>query len=164
MALKSESDDTATGQSGGATALNTVMQWPGIRLDELAAILDMSHSGTVRVADRLVKRGLILRAAHPSDARAVGLSVTERGQAIADTVQRQRLRVLERLVTTLPKRAQTRLASTIEELLRILADEPAAADRICRLCEERICTLSLCPTEDWVRRQEQRKQWRSGTV
>lgn len=137
-----------------AAALNTVLQSPGLRVEDLAAILGMSHSGTVRVVDRLVRQGLVTRRPRPDDARSVSLHITAHGQELGDAVQARRLAALQTLVETLPAGAQGWLTATIEELLRVLADNPAAANRICRLCEERLCTPDICPTEDWARRHE----------
>ena len=132
-------------------ALNIVALWPGTRIDTLAGILSLSHSGAVRVADRLGARGLAERRPHPEDARATALHPTAEGAALADRFQRQRLAALERLVDTLPPDRRARLAETIEDLLRVLAPDVGAANRICRFCDERICTPEICPTEHWVR-------------
>jgi MarR family transcriptional regulator, negative regulator of the multidrug operon emrRAB len=137
-------------------ALNTVSLWPGTRIDELAAILGLSHSGTVRLVDRLAEKGLVERRQHPTDARAAALHTTAEGTALADTFQRHRLARLTTLVKTLPEERQDRLAETIEDLLRLLASDVTGANRICRFCDERICTLDICPTEHWVREQAAR--------
>ncbi len=136
-------------------ALNTVALWPGTRIDELAGILSLSHSGAVRTADRLCARGLAERRPHPEDARATALHPTAEGMALADRFQTQRLAALERLVDTLPADRRARLAETIEDLLRLLAPDVGAANRICRFCDERICAPDICPTEHWARAQGQ---------
>lgn len=137
-------------------ALNTVALWPGTRIDELATIIGLSHSGTVRLVDRLAGKGLIERRPHPIDQRATALHPTERGVAVADGFQQHRLARLTDLVQTLPPRQQDRLADTIEDLLRLLACDVTAANRICRYCDERICSPDICPTEHWVREQAAR--------
>lgn len=137
-------------------ALNTVALWPGTRIDELAGILALSHSGAVRTADRLCARGLVERRPHPADARATALHPTPAGAAVAARFQTQRLAALERLVDTLPADRRARLAETIEDLLRVLAPDVDAANRICRFCDERLCTLEICPTEHWARTQAAR--------
>lgn len=132
-------------------ALNTVALWPGTRIDELATIIALSHSGTVRLVDRLVATGLIERRPHPGDQRAAALHATDRGVAVANGFQQHRLRRLTDLVQTLPPRQQDRLAEAIEDLLSLLAYDVTAANRICRYCDERICSPDICPTERWVR-------------
>jgi DNA-binding MarR family transcriptional regulator len=137
-----------------AAALNTVMQWPGMRVDELAAILGLTHSGTVRVVDRLARKGLVERRPHPADARAVAVHPSGEGQRLADRAQADRLRLLGELVADLPPVARSALAAAVDALLRRLAPDAASANRVCRLCEERVCTPDICPTEAWVRRKE----------
>ena len=137
-------------------ALNTVALWPGTRIDELATIIGLSHSGTVRLVDRLVGKGFVERRPHPDDQRATALHATERGMAVMNGFQSHRLARLEDLVQTLPPRQQDRLAEAIEDLLRLLAYDVPAANRICRYCDERICSPDICPTEHWVREQAAR--------
>jgi MarR family transcriptional regulator, negative regulator of the multidrug operon emrRAB len=137
-------------------ALNTVALWPGTRIDELATIIGLSHSGTVRLVDRLVGKGLIERRPHPDDQRAAALHPTDRGIMIANGFQEHRLARLKDLVQTLSPRQQDRLAEAIGDLLRLLAYDVMAADRICRYCDERICSPDICPTEHWVREQAAR--------
>lgn len=136
-----------------AAALNTVMQWPGMRVDELAAILGLTHSGTVRVVDRLARKGLMERRPHPGDARAVALHLTPDGQATADQAQAERIGLLRALVADLGPEGRDALGLAVDALLRRLAPDAPSANRVCRLCEERLCTPDVCPTEDWVRRQ-----------
>ncbi len=55
-------------------------EWATMR--ELADRLQLRHHSVVELVDRAQKQGLVERAPHPSDARAVRVELTEHGQLI----------------------------------------------------------------------------------
>lgn len=84
----------------------------------LAAALGIAPSTLTRLANRLVRDGLIDRVTDPEDRRALVLSITRRGTRTADQVKAWRLRAL---------------ASHFEELRR--DDRAAIADAFTRAGE-----------------------------
>jgi DNA-binding MarR family transcriptional regulator len=70
--------------------LYTLSKCPApIRLSELNRHVLLSQPALSRMVDRLADRGLISRAADPSDGRGVGLSLTERGLALQQRIGRR---------------------------------------------------------------------------
>jgi DNA-binding MarR family transcriptional regulator len=52
--------------------------WATVR--ELADLIQLRHHSVVELVNRVQKQGLVRRQAHPSDARAVCVSLTEEGE------------------------------------------------------------------------------------
>ncbi|HEX6420487.1 MAG TPA: MarR family transcriptional regulator, partial [Acidimicrobiales bacterium] len=76
-----EEVEAASGLAGtGPDALATIGLAPGLRVDELAAMLRVSHSGAVRTVDRLAGAGLVVRRPAPDDRRRVALRLTDLGE------------------------------------------------------------------------------------
>lgn len=55
-------------------------EWATVR--ELADLIQLRHHSVVELINRAQKLGLVRRAAHPTDARAVRVSLTEEGERI----------------------------------------------------------------------------------
>ncbi len=75
--------DTAAGQAGvdlrEVSALNLIETHPGSSIDWLGTRVGLTHSGTVRLVDRLENAGWLTRA---RAGREVGLRVTAAGRAV----------------------------------------------------------------------------------
>jgi DNA-binding MarR family transcriptional regulator len=70
--------------------LYTLSKCPApIRLSELNRHVLLSQPALSRMVDRLADRGLISRAADPSDGRGVGLALTREGQALQRQIGRR---------------------------------------------------------------------------
>jgi DNA-binding MarR family transcriptional regulator len=110
--------------------------------DQLRHILGLSHPGTVRLVDRLVSDGLVERRAG-RDKRAIALHLTARGAAAREKLLQGRLSSLTRLLAPLSNDE----LETFDRLLRKLLSELPRDDldrcRLCRLCDDRVC--SDCP-------------------
>ena len=63
-----------------AATLVLLLQSDGLSISVLAKLLELSHSSTVRVADRLEKRSLVRRSRQSEDARGVHLTLTNTGR------------------------------------------------------------------------------------
>jgi len=73
--------------------LYTLSKCPApIRLSELNRHVLLSQPALSRMVDRLTDRGLISRAADPSDGRGVGLALTDQGQAVQRRIGRRHAR------------------------------------------------------------------------
>ena len=65
-----------------ARALRVVCSGDGVRLSELAEALRIAPRSATEVADGLQERGLVARAADPTDRRAVVLTATAAGRQV----------------------------------------------------------------------------------
>ena len=84
-----------------ATALSALWHFlDDPRVDQLAQVLGLSSSGTVRLVDRLQHLGFVERSAG-SDARATTVALTPAGRARAEEISRARSGVLERALAAL---------------------------------------------------------------
>jgi DNA-binding MarR family transcriptional regulator len=113
----------------------------GATIEELRRALGLTHSGTVRLVDRLVAGGLVERRVG-GDARSVSLHLSAAGRRTARRVIAARETVLERALIGLEPRQRAEL----ERLLAIVLGELAAPRaRVCRLCDTAAC--GRCPTK-----------------
>jgi MarR family transcriptional regulator, negative regulator of the multidrug operon emrRAB len=125
------------GHSGaGASALVTVAQNPGRTIEELRRAIGLSHPATVRVVDRLVADGLVLRG-RGARGPAVALEVTPEGARRA---------VLDDVLQDLPEEAAAGLEQALRQALDRLADTPVPTT--CRLCDMGRCRTGDCPVVD----------------
>jgi len=65
--------------------LLALMGFPGrewASVTELADLIQLRHHSVVELVNRAQKQGLVRRAAHPTDARAVQVSLTEEGEIV----------------------------------------------------------------------------------
>jgi DNA-binding MarR family transcriptional regulator len=136
------------GRHGGTpAALVQLAEHPGLSIDELRRRLGLSHSTVVRLVDQLVARGLVTRAAHERDARAVRLTLTADGRVAADDVARARLDVLRAALAVLPDDRRAEVERIAETLLHALPASLDDSSRICRLCSLPACPQDVCPVE-----------------
>jgi MarR family transcriptional regulator, negative regulator of the multidrug operon emrRAB len=134
---------------GGETpaALAVIGHEPGLSNDMLCKILNLSHSGAVRLTDRLQADGLVERR-KSKDGRAVALHLTEAGDALRIDILKQRESALLPMIESLSAQDQKRLSVILESMLRKLPRTPVETYSICRLCDEGVC--QNCPMEELV--------------
>jgi DNA-binding MarR family transcriptional regulator len=132
---------------GGETpaALVVIGYGPGMTNDKLRRILGLSHSGTVRLVDRLVSDGLVER--RPGkDGREVALHLTARGAATRKDLLASRISALASFLDVLSPSEGRKLG----ELIRVVLarQDSSELDRftICRMCDNRLCTNCPLPT------------------
>lgn len=131
------------------SALHTYMA--GATIDALARVLGLTHSGTVRLVDRLAQAGLVERRGHERDPRAVALHLTPEGIAAAERVIAARLDALDALLAPLSAAEQEQLAGLLGAVLGRVTGSRADARRICRLCEPDVCGHpETCPVTQAV--------------
>ncbi|MGN6475036.1 MAG: MarR family winged helix-turn-helix transcriptional regulator [Mycobacteriales bacterium] len=122
IALRSvaeESDDLTLPQF---RALATLHDRGSLRVADLAAQLGVNSSTATRMAGRLRRKGLVTRAADPTDGRATRLEITSAGEAVVSAVTARRQAVISRIARRIP--AEQRDAMI--EAMRAFAD--AAGD------------------------------------
>jgi len=143
----------AAGSESRAAALLTLLEFPGMAIVELAGILGLSHSATVRLLDGLVEEGLVDRERSRRDPRSAELRLTARGRRMAGGIRRARLLSLEHLLAPLTQTQRSQFARLVQSVLTGVTGERAVARRTCRFCAHGICSGADCPIgsslEDW---------------
>ncbi len=132
---------------GGETpaALVVVGYGPGMTNDKLRRILGLSHSGTVRLVDRLVSDRLIERR-QGKDGREIALHLTAKGAATRTNLLASRISAVASLVDVLAPSERKQLGELIRDVLA--RQDTSELDRftICRMCDNRVCTNCPLPT------------------
>lgn len=133
---------------GGETgaAIVTLGAEPGLSINALRQILQLSHPGTVRLIDRLESQGWVERRAGP-DGRTLALFLTGAGQTQRRTILTQRRRQLQPALDALTPTDRQQLAVLLETMLSALTTSELEAFAICRLCDEEVCPGDRCPVE-----------------
>jgi len=127
------------------SALHHFLDRPTV--DQLRQVLGLTHSGAVRLVDRLDAAGLVVREPGP-DSRSRAVVLTDRGREVAARVTAARHAALGAALAEFSD-ADRR---TLHDLLgRLMAGVVAAKDGgpwICRLCDTHACGRDdgHCPT------------------
>lgn len=130
----------------GPDALLTIGHVPGLRVDDLARMLRISHSGAVRTVDRLVDAGLVERRPSAADRRTVALALTDRGRRRRRLVIEARNReIVDALAVLEPSQRQV-LGALVDTMLAGFALRAGDDHSMCRLCDPADCAAG-CPVE-----------------
>jgi DNA-binding MarR family transcriptional regulator len=133
-----------TGRSGESPAALVVLgHQPGLSNEALSRLLDLTHTGSVRLIDRLVSDGLVERRASKVDRRGVSLFLTPAGETARREVLAERETLMTLLIRQLAPDDQERLADLLAKLLQAVARDDTHKLRICRLCDGPAC--GKCP-------------------
>jgi DNA-binding MarR family transcriptional regulator len=118
----------------------------GETIDGLRRVLGLTHSGTVRVVDRLAAAGLVERRTGV-DARSVALSLTPAGRRTARRVMVAREAAAEELLAALSPAERTQFGDLLARILVEVVGAPEAARHACRLCDTEACrgAVRACP-------------------
>ncbi len=100
-----------------ARALRVIAQEP-LRPSDLAAQLRIAPRSVTDVVDVLVDKGLVTRSPSPTDRRAVELSVTDSGPALADEIHRTRAEAGDVLGESLSATDRKTLVELLRRALR----------------------------------------------
>ena len=121
----------------------------GGTIDALRRVLGLTHSGTVRLVDRLAAAGLVERRVGP-DARSVSLSLTPGGRRAARRVLAAREAAAEELLSALAPSDRAQLTRLLGQVMASAAATPEDARRVCRLCDVAVCLDGRrpCPMRD----------------
>jgi DNA-binding MarR family transcriptional regulator len=137
------------GQGGAAAAaLVTIAAHPGRSIEALRAPLGLSQPGAVRLVERLVDLGWVERAG-PGGRRGLELRLTPEGEEVLDELLRARRAALAELLEPLTPAERDRLSGLLEKLLAARTSDRPDLERLCRLCEWRIC--DACPVAGALR-------------
>jgi MarR family transcriptional regulator, negative regulator of the multidrug operon emrRAB len=133
----------------------------GGSVTQLSSVLGLTHSGTVRLVDRLAAEGLVERVG-AQDGRAVSVVLTERGRRTAERILQARAKSLASALSALSPDEIDNLAAALDTMLTTVtlarAEERSArtSDRpqpwLCRLCDFAACGRSEgnCPVNNAV--------------
>jgi DNA-binding MarR family transcriptional regulator len=94
-----------------------------MQMKELAELLHLSPPSVTTLTRRLEQTGLVERTRMPGDSRVRLLRLTAEGCELSEALRRQRLEIMQRLLTTLD-------AEERSTLLRLLEQAVAAAEQI----------------------------------
>ena len=138
--------EAASGLTGtGPAALATIGLAPGLRIDELAGMLRVSHSGAVRTVDRLAAAGLVVRHPAAGDRRSVALGLTDLGERRRRLVLEARSRAVAAALAPLDPAQRRALGALVDTLLAGIAAR-SGDHSMCRLCDPDDCT-GWCPVD-----------------
>jgi DNA-binding MarR family transcriptional regulator len=136
----------AVGDSAPA-ALILIRENPDTRIEALARYLALSHSGTVRLVDRLQQAGWVTRETC-EDKRAVVLVLTKAGEKVAERLLEGRRKSLGRALAGVGAADRKVLERLLPQMLNNLVTDPAQADHTCRYCDSGACEREGCPLPD----------------
>jgi DNA-binding MarR family transcriptional regulator len=147
----------AAGHAGAGPAAVVALSelLAGRSVDDLRRAVGLTHSGGVRVVDRLVADGLAERR-RGADGRSVALALTPRGRRLAGRVQEARRSTLHEVLDALDDVERAQLAAILDKLVGAvvatrLEARAAGVDPpggwLCRLCDPLACGRSEghCP-------------------
>ncbi|MBE9109872.1 MarR family transcriptional regulator [Nodosilinea sp. LEGE 07298] len=131
-------------------ALVTLGVDPGISINALRQILNLSHPGTVRLIDRLESEGLVERRSG-TDGRTLALFLTEAGHERRQAILTERRHQLQLAMSALTQNDRKQLTKLLEKMLTAMTTSELRNFTICRLCEEEVCPTDRCPVEQKYR-------------
>jgi DNA-binding MarR family transcriptional regulator len=135
----------AVGDSAPA-AMILIHENPDTRIEALARYLELSHSGTVRLVDRLVEAGWVAREAC-EDKRAVVLVLTKAGAKVAERLLEGRRKSLGKALQGISAADRKVLERLVPQMLNNLVEGQAQADHVCRYCDTKACDREGCPID-----------------
>lgn len=89
----------------------------------LCASMMLTSGGMTGRIDRLERRGLVRRSAHPSDRRALVVGLTPAGRRVADEAVGAGLAAQREVLERLPARSRAQLAALLRDLLAAAGGE-----------------------------------------
>lgn len=118
------------------SALQQFLDRPSI--DKLAQVLGLSHSGAVRLVDRLAAANLVRRASG-LDRRESAIVLTAAGRRAADTVVKARSDTLAWATARLSAEDREALDRVAGQILAGMVRGPGATRWMCRFCDLGAC-------------------------
>jgi MarR family transcriptional regulator, negative regulator of the multidrug operon emrRAB len=125
-------------------ALVTIGYNEGRTVDFLSKALELSHSGTVRLVEKLEQSGLV-RKGSGADKRTVTLHVTEQGRRKMQSITRTRRHCIDELLGVLSAKERKQFTGMVERMLQFMTHGEDSAEAICKLCEVDVCPQNRCP-------------------
>ena len=146
----------ATGLSGSAPAALVTLESPagGTTLETLSGALSLSHSGAVRLVDRLVAGGLVERR-RGRDQRSLELALTPAGRRAVRQIREARESACDAILAVLTDDQRMLLTDSQTAMLGELEERSSGAPWVCRLCDRHTCRHGRggCPVESGTLRR-----------
>lgn len=143
--ILSRTGERVTGLTGEApAAVLTIGSRPGRSIEHLRRTVGLSHSGAVRLVDRLEERGWVRRVS-PDAGREVHLELTRAGRGVFRHLLDARRAAMEELLRPVPEDVRAALEGSLAAVLETVPSRREDAWRICRLCEHDVCRGAGCP-------------------
>ncbi|MBE0369927.1 MULTISPECIES: MarR family winged helix-turn-helix transcriptional regulator [Pseudoalteromonas] len=133
--------------ANAATALVTIYNHPDDSIDVLRKILNLTHSGAVRLINGLESEALIERRRSEMDGRSVVIRLTDEGVQRAKQILTARANATQSIMQSITVEQQQLLLPILEQALRTVTHDVSDARKICRLCNEGVCRVQGCPVE-----------------
>lgn len=143
----SEAVEREGGLAAEDAAIVVLLGVEPLTIKALAEATGVTHSGGVRMVNRLQEAGLVRRAAG-ADGRTVVASLTDAGEHERDRVLNARADAIEPLLAALDPAEREAFAQALRSVLSEAIQTPVTAVRTCRLCDEDSCVPRGCPVED----------------
>ncbi len=136
--------DSSVSGAVALSALEQILREP--RIDLLRQVLGLTHSGAVRLVDRLEQAGLAERGPG-QDGRSTTVLLTAAGRRAAAAVTEARAAALEDAMAALDAAEQRQLAELAGRVLVGLKRGAGATRWTCRLCDTTACgrAAGRCP-------------------
>lgn len=96
--------------------------------------LSTSDAAAVKLIDRLVKKGLLLREEDMVDRRVQKIKLTEQGQELLEKYCTKQTKLFNAIVDRMPKEAVNSLKEGLTEFLRAALIKPEQVNEICLKC------------------------------
>lgn len=126
--------------------LTTLRFTPGLSMERLAATVGLTGPGAVQLCNRLETAGLVERVVG-EDRRRRHPQLTPAGEQMAERLLSARRSVVEAAMAGMSAADREHAGRLAEGMLLQLSGTRELADRICRLCDERVCSDDRCPSE-----------------
>lgn len=132
-AIAPDDDLAPTAVAALITAANT----EPMSIGEIAAIVGLTHSATVRLVDRLESTGLFRRQSRVG--REVMVDITPAGRRRAEELQDRRLTKTSAFLADLSEEEVAILDDLVERMLQTQVYGGQDRPRICRMCSQEHC-------------------------
>jgi MarR family transcriptional regulator, negative regulator of the multidrug operon emrRAB len=146
LAVADRLTDSGAGASTSEALVALHGRRSGITIDALAGITGLTHSGAVRLVDRLTVAELLERR-RGADQRSVTLYLTPPGRRAARRVLERRETAMHSMLAELTDVQRAGLVAAAEQILGELGSVPGVERRLCRLCDLESCgrARGRCP-------------------
>jgi DNA-binding MarR family transcriptional regulator len=94
------------------------------RLADLADVLGVNSSTVTRLAERLVRKGLVRRVSDADDRRATRIAITSAGQNVVEAVTAQRRSEISRIVRKMPPASRAAAVEALETFTSAAGEAP----------------------------------------
>jgi DNA-binding MarR family transcriptional regulator len=104
-------------------ALECISNEPNLIMTKFAKSLGIGLSTATGIIDRLVKKKLAIRERNHGDRRVVKISLTEKGEKIYLDFQKEKKKVIEKILRILSVKEQMDFVLIIEKIVNKLSEE-----------------------------------------